>query len=281
MQNSKLPFSIIIPTLNEEKFLPRLLTSLKNQTDKDFEVIVVDGGSTDKTIQKAKKYEKFLPSLTIISSEKQNVSYQRNLGAKIAKGDYLIFLDADSKVSSAFIKKLQRAIKKTPGLIYLPKFVPDIKTPDIVLLFEIAYFLIEVSQYTPKPFSTGGEIIIRREIFHILGGFDEKLFLSEDHELIQRAKKFGITARLLSDIKVTFSLRRMQKEGKLKFFLKYLYSSAQTILYGRIERQIFDYEMGGHLYKKLNKQKNGLDTLIKNNLKRLKTLIQKTLKNIS
>lgn len=281
MQKSKPLFSIIIPTLNEEKFLPRLLTSLKNQTEKNFEVIIVDGGSTDKTIQKAREYEKFIPSLTIVFSEKQNVSYQRNLGAKIAQGDYLIFLDADSKVSPSFIKKLKGTIKKTPGLIYLPKFIPDIKTPDITLLFELAYFLIEVSQYTPKPFSTGGEIIIRREIFHILGGFDEKLFLSEDHELLQRAKKFGITARLLPEVKITFSLRRMQKEGKLKFFLKYLYSTAQTLFYGKIEKQIFNYEMGGHLYKDFKKQKTIIEKLFNDNLKKLKSLIQKTLKTLS
>lgn len=274
-------FSIIVPTLNEEKFLPKLLDSLKKQKEKDFEVIIVDGGSTDKTIKRAEVYKNSIQNLRIITSSHKNVSYQRNLGAKKAKGKMLIFLDADSKVTPSFLTKLKKSIKEKPGVVYLPKTIPDLKTPDIILIFEIIYFLIEVSQYTPKPFSTGGEIIIRKEIFNIIGGFDEKVFISEDHEFIQRAKKYGITARTLPKVKVTFSLRRMQKEGRLKFFLKYLYSSAQTIISGKIEKPIFEYEMGGHLYTKSLRKTKKPQELIKKNLKKLNLLIRKTMKTLT
>ena len=78
-------FSIIIPTLNEEKFLPKLLESLTTQTVKDFEVIVVDGQSKDKTVAVAKRFAGTL-QLTVVTSEKPSVSYQRNYGSKVVTG---------------------------------------------------------------------------------------------------------------------------------------------------------------------------------------------------
>src|SRR3990172_1161417 len=89
-------FSVIIPTLNEQKFLPNLLTSLSEQSYRDFEVIIVDGGSEDKTVVRARSYKKKLPSLTIIEHARRGVSAQRNEGAASARGEWLVFIDADS-----------------------------------------------------------------------------------------------------------------------------------------------------------------------------------------
>ncbi len=274
-------FSIIIPTLNEEKFLPRLLNCLKKQKAKNFEIIISDANSEDKTIEVAKKFKTHFKHFSIISSQKRNVATQRNLGAKKAKGDFLIFLDADSQVTPSFTKKLEKTIKKTPGLIYLPKFIPDIKTPDIVLFFELSFFFIELSQYTPKPFSTGGEIIIEKNLFHFIGGFNENAVVSEDHELLQRAKKYGVTAKTLPNVTVKFSLRRMQKEGRLKFFLKYLYFASQTLIKKRIDKTLLEYEMGGHLYKTSKKRKNNLTHILQQKLKKFKSLTSKLLKSLS
>src|SRR5689334_11198275 len=91
-------FSIIVPTLNEEQYLPRLLTSIRRQRYKQYEVILVDGKSTDKTIAIAQSFRTLLPKLTIVRSEKQQVGYQRNLGAKRAAGAYFVFLDADVSI---------------------------------------------------------------------------------------------------------------------------------------------------------------------------------------
>ena len=89
-------FSIIIPTLNEELFLPTLLVSLTEQSFGDFEVIVIDGSSADKTVAIASSFEKKLPRLEIIVSKIAGLPLQRNLGAKAARGSYFIFVDADS-----------------------------------------------------------------------------------------------------------------------------------------------------------------------------------------
>ena len=79
-------FTIIIPTLNEENFVGRLLNDLVKQTFNNFEIILVDGRSTDTTIEVVKKYAKILPFRKIIKIGGRNVSKQRNRGAQSASG---------------------------------------------------------------------------------------------------------------------------------------------------------------------------------------------------
>ena len=90
-------FSIIIPTLNEEIHLPVLLESLSAQTFRGFEVIVSDSNSEDATRENALSFSNKVPKLLVITKSERNVGVARNNGAKIAAGDYLIFLDADVK----------------------------------------------------------------------------------------------------------------------------------------------------------------------------------------
>src|SRR3989344_9634907 len=102
-------FSVIIPTLNEELFLPNLLHDLKKQKVKNFEIIVVDAKSKDKTCKIVKSFKQSL-NLKLYLSNKKNVSFQKNLGAKKAIGKYLLFIDADSRVKNKFIKLLKQNI---------------------------------------------------------------------------------------------------------------------------------------------------------------------------
>lgn len=247
-------FSIIIPTLNEEKFLPRLLDNLVKQKYKNFEVIIIDGGSEDKTLEKAEKYKAFL-NLKIITQGKKNVSYQRNLGAENAEGKFLIFLDADTQINCFFIKKLYKFIQTKKGLLFLPYLEPDENKPQYKLLFEFVNLLIEFSQLTGKPFSAGGALIIEKNFFKLLGGYNEKLFLAEDHDLIKRAFQWGVKAKFLKDLKVKFCLRRLKKEGDLMLFYKYLLAGAHYIFKGEIRKKIFDYQMGGQYFKTIKKKK--------------------------
>jgi len=93
--------SIIIPTLNEEKSLPTLLDCLKSQNYKDIEIIVSDGNSTDKTIDIAKMYK-----CKTMVSKKRSPSSQRNEGVKIAQGELILFLDADTLLPSNFLQEV-------------------------------------------------------------------------------------------------------------------------------------------------------------------------------
>ncbi|MBS1266209.1 MAG: Glycosyltransferase AglE [Candidatus Woesearchaeota archaeon] len=99
--------SVIIPAYNEEKYIHRSLGSLKNQTLQDFEVIVVADSCTDKTEEIARKY-----GAKVISVNTRNNGKNRNIGAKHAKADILVFLDADVRLSKNYLKEAYLAISK-------------------------------------------------------------------------------------------------------------------------------------------------------------------------
>lgn len=105
-------FSIVIPVYNVEKFIKRTLDSIKNQTFKDYEVIVVNDGSTDKSMDIVKKYD-----VKIINSEHVEVSEARNIGAKQAKGEYLVFLDSDDWWDKDLLKEINKSLDNDPDLV--------------------------------------------------------------------------------------------------------------------------------------------------------------------
>ena len=187
-------FSIIIPTLNEEKYLPRLLEDLVKQTEKNFEVIIVDGKSSDKTRDISIKIKNNL-SLKILVSKKRNVAYQRNYGTKFSKGSYQFFLDADSRIGRNFIYKLRKFIINNKGLLFIPYLTSSHSDKKYRTLLDLSNMLAESSIFFNKKFSLGGSMVIERNFFSLLGGFNENLYLAEDHELIQRAYFWGVNPR--------------------------------------------------------------------------------------
>jgi glycosyltransferase involved in cell wall biosynthesis len=249
----KLFFSIIIPTLNEEHFLPLLLSDLERQKEKNFEIVIVDGASADKTQNIAGEYAKKL-KISFYQAKKRNVSYQRNFGAERSKGKFVIFLDADARVAPHFTKKLSAYIIRTKGLIFLPAIAPDEINSQTRVVFNFTNFIIEMSQSIGRPFSSGGSMIFERNFFHFIGGFPEDAYMSEDHQIIQKAYRYGVKARFMRSIKVRISMRRMKKEGELKLLYKYVLTAAQYLIKGKIDKKIIEYQMGGHFY--LQKSQN-------------------------
>ncbi len=184
--------SVIIPTYNEEISLPLLLNDLSKQSNKEFEVIVCDGNSKDKTIDLAKEFEKHL-KLTVKLSPKKGVAAQRNHGAMHAKGNHLVFLDADMRVRYDFIQKLYNSIHTHKRLLYIPTHIPDSSKTEDELLYNIQSFFIEISHHTKKPFTYGPAVMFLRTFYEHLGGYDEDIF-AEDQEIIQRAREIGVIA---------------------------------------------------------------------------------------
>ena len=108
-----LTFSIVIPTLNEEKYLPLLLRDLTEQTFTKFEVIVVDGNSDDQTIKEAQKFKNKL-TLKTITVKKRQVGFQRNIGAKKTRAPWVIFMDADNRLPNYFLQGAKYQLDKHP-----------------------------------------------------------------------------------------------------------------------------------------------------------------------
>lgn len=256
-------FSVVIPTLNEEDYLPKILSDLAKQKRKDFEIIIVDASSEDKTKEKASKFSKLFP-LEFYMVGKRNVSYQRNFGAQKAKGNYILFLDADARVESKFTENIYRNILKKKNLLFLPILTADEPSSKNKLIFKVVNSTIKLSQSLNKPLSAGGSIFIARKLFSDLKGFREDLYMSEDHNLIQRAKKIGAKAKILKDVKVVFSLRRVKKEGEAIILYKYILSSIYMLINGEITDKIYSYEMdGGKYYKNSNREPTRLRKFFK------------------
>ena len=105
-------FSIIIPVYNVEKYIDGCLKSVMNQTFKDYEVIVVNDGTKDNSMNIVKKYD-----VKVIEQKNQGLSAARNTGVKHAKGDYLIFLDSDDSWNKDLLKELSKSIKNNPDVV--------------------------------------------------------------------------------------------------------------------------------------------------------------------
>lgn len=241
-------FTVVIPTLNEEQYLPFLLEDLTRQKAKNFEVVIVDGYSEDRTRTLAREFRDNFP-LRFWQVRKRNVSYQRNTGASKARGSYVVFLDADARITRAFTKKLEEYIVRSKGLVFIPEVCPDEVNSQTKVVFNFANFIVEISQGIGRPFSSGGSMVFEKNFFRLIGGFSEKVFMSEDHQIIQTAFKYGVRARFMRGVKVKMSLRRMKKEGKLKLYYKYLLTASQYLIKGKVDTKVIEYQMGGHLYR--------------------------------
>lgn len=271
-------FSIVIPTLNEEEYLPRLLNSLVKQKSHNFEVIIIDGNSQDKTSLIALSYQHHIP-INFKSLKKGNLSLQKNRGASLAKSDLLIFFDADMLIGRNFTKMAEKELKKRKGFVFIPYLYP-IEKKEYPELHAIMFFLnrlVGLSLETKKPFSAGPAQIWDRDVFLKIKGFDD--IFGEDHQIIRKAKEWGIHIRQISTLKVWYSLRRFKREGRLKLFTHFIRCNIHMLFNDKLGKE-FEYSMGGHLYRKKNKESNTLakinpEQLLKNFNKNIKSFIRR------
>lgn len=225
--------SIIIPTLNEEKYLPLLLEAIKKQNFNDYEIIVADAGSGDKTCEVAKNYGCKLIAGGIPAKG-------RNAGAKVARGDIFLFMDADNiYLPDNFLEKLLKEFKKRDLGVASFSIYPTGNKFD-KLAYGIYNWWAEITQKF-FPLATNA-ILIKREVFEKIGGFDEEIKMGEDHDLARRASrvsKFGF----IKTEPVLTSTRRFEKDGRLKTYLKYILGYLYMLFLGPIKSDIFKYRL--------------------------------------
>ncbi|MCX6719835.1 MAG: glycosyltransferase, partial [Candidatus Staskawiczbacteria bacterium] len=157
--------SIITPTLNEEKYLLLLLESIKKQDFGDYEIIIADAGSTDKTLEIAKKYNCIIIPGGLPAKG-------RNEGVKIAKGDILFFLDADTVLPNNFFEKALSEFNKRDLELASFCLIPLPKNRMSLFFMNIFYNQPIVLLESALPHAATG-ILVRKNLFDKLGGFDE------------------------------------------------------------------------------------------------------------
>jgi glycosyltransferase involved in cell wall biosynthesis len=192
--------SIIIPALNEEKMIGRCLESLARLAfaRERFEVLVVDNGSRDNTLAIAESFKDRL-NLGILQKTGVRISALRNLGAGAALGDILAFLDADCVPAGDWLDRiLELASSDGAGVLGAHYLLPE----DSSWVGRTWHRYQEAPKSGEVSHVPAGDLIMRREDFLGLGGFDETIQTNEDCELCERARKAGMQVRAFPQIGV-------------------------------------------------------------------------------
>ena len=235
--------SIVIPALNEGKFIGNLLNDVLNNTYKDYEIIVSDSGSEDNTKEIVKEFAAKNPDITLVSAGK-GAATARNSGAKQAQGEYILFLDADQRIPEDFIEKSIEEMKRRGLEIggHYSKPTGD-KFIDKVFWFVCNNLLFRPAQYAYPSANTGSGLIVKRSLHETIKGFDEEIHVTHDHDYVRRVSKVG-KFRMLKSTKSSFNMRRFDEEGRTKIYIKYVLLMFYHLLHSK--KTPFNYEFGGH-----------------------------------
>lgn len=210
--------SIVIPCKNEEKYIGKLLDCLVNQNlPQTVEIIIADAESNDNTIKIINTYFDLLPNLKIIKGGLPSVG--RNLGALEANGEVLLFLDSDTyfKKTTLILDSLNIFKRKKAHILGCLLNIENNFSVKIIYVFcNIIFYLSKLD----KPFVVGSYMMISKEIFFKIGGFDEALMHCEDYFL---SKEITPTKYVILNEYTYTDDRRFKKIGTIKmikYFIK-------------------------------------------------------------
>ncbi|MFX0149029.1 MAG: glycosyltransferase family 2 protein [Candidatus Hodarchaeota archaeon] len=250
-QSQKPKISVVIPTYNEENLIKETLLAVKKQICTfNYEIIVVDGQSTDNTVSIAKNFAK------VYVSPQKGKAYQLNYAAKKASGDLFLFLDADTLMNPFFLQKISEVFERNENLFACSA---RIKYYDgIAFSFKIGYLKFTLTKYffqnlgshlyyffktlVGYPELSGTNMIVRRDIFFKTGGFKQP-----PHSL-------GID-KVFSDSLIYLS--RKLRKGKIKTltFIS-VFTSGRYLTVKRSFKRIYQYFTQKELYHDLAKGVN-------------------------
>ncbi len=247
--------SVVIPVLDEERVLPRLLASLAAQRPRAREVVVVDGGSRDRSREVALALRGRLPGLRLVESPRRGVAAQKNLGASLASGRWLLFLDADTVAPPGFLGEALSEARRRGLTVASPLSDPVERGLRPRLVFS-AFNAWMLACARLRPQAPGYCQLFSRDLFAGLGGFDESLVLCEEMEILDRARgagRFGI----LREVRILASARRFEAHGYLRTSLQQLAILAHRLLLGEIRHRRFHYPFDRHPARRAPRRRRG------------------------
>jgi len=227
--------SVIVPMLNEERWIARTLDAIAagaSNRDTNVEVIVVDGGSSDRSRDEAR------PRCATLLDAPRGLARQMNAGAATAKGDAMVFVHADTLVPPNFAGDIDAALAD-PAVVG-GRF--DLRLDDDAPLLRLIGWLISARSRLSRTGTGDQAIFVRRQVFERLGGYRD-IELCEDLDLARRLKRVGRVACLRS--RVTTSARRWRERGALATTLRMWFIRVAFLLGVSPSRLARLYNRGG------------------------------------
>lgn len=226
--------SVVIPTLNEEDYLPRLLESLARQTLAPLEVLVVDAGSTDRTRELATT-----AGATVVTGGGLP-GPSRNLGASRARGAWLLFLDADVRLPDDALDTIVAETGRRGLDAASCAFVPDTRAFMVRLQHRLSVEYFWLTSKIGWPHSIGGFLFVRRTLHDEIGGFDATVRVAEDQDYVLRLARTGRYAFTRRPV-VEIAARRFDQHGLLGMSVKWLGIELHRLVRGEIRDDRFRY----------------------------------------
>lgn len=244
MEMEKVKYSVIVPVYNRPGEIDELLSSLAAQTARNFEVIVVEDGSTIPCGDVVKKYADKGLNVKYFSKENEGRSIARNYGLERASGEYFIFFDSDCVIPADYFSKLDKMRVRSPYDAFGGPDAADssFSTTQKAINFAMTSFLttggirggrVSLEKFTPRTFNMG----FSREVYGKVGGFRE--MFSEDIDMSTRIRHAGFTIGLYPDLpvyhkrRVDFKkfFRQVYVFGMSRITLKLLYPDSMKLVH--------------------------------------------------
>ncbi|KKT42141.1 MAG: family 2 glycosyl transferase [Candidatus Giovannonibacteria bacterium GW2011_GWA2_44_13b] len=223
--------SLIIPAYNEEKYIGACLeAAIKNSHGAFHEIIVVDNASTDKTAEIAGKF----PGVKVVKESRKGLTRARQRGLKEATGDFLAYIDADTKMPEGWAEKAEKIFSKNSNIVsvsgpyryydsaFMNIIMRSIWAVSAPIMYRITGYMI-----------LGGNFIAKKDALLRAGGFNENVeFYGEDTDIAKTLSRQGkLVFRM--DFYMPTSSRRLQAEGVIRTNIRYAVNFIWEVIFHR------------------------------------------------
>ena len=220
--------SVVIPVLNGGRWLGHQLAALQRQSGPPFETVIADNGSTDDSVAIARSFSHRMTIVVVDASERQGQAFARNLGAKTAAGELLLFLDQDDEVAPGYVSAMVSALEQAE---LVAARMDDAKLNEGWRSHARTLPQTDGIPTDPVPWAYGCTLGVRRDAFERLGGFSEDLETraAEDVDFCWTAHEHGVGLTFVPNAIVHYrypaSLRGLFRQGVVYGFAGVMVSS--------------------------------------------------------